>query len=201
MWPGLAYLSSCLPLYGWTEEDSPLSGGCCSLRAPQLPSSFPRLCQVSQQRVLMVIQFVKYKRFKHSWLTLPSFTTWLPLHRPLCHFPSCRWHWSGCGIDVIWIEWRHLTKELHSYFCGILLPTILLTPPAPCTKVQRGDDSINMFRSAWQWKRTQVKMHGARARRVILLLSQKENNCKQRLRHSSRAKSNCFLLLRLQLIM
>ena len=41
----LASLSSSLPLYGWTELDSPRSWGCSSLRSPHLLSSFPRLCQ------------------------------------------------------------------------------------------------------------------------------------------------------------
>lgn len=78
----LAYLSSSLPLYGWTEIDSLWSWGYCSLRTPHLTSSFPRLCQGPQQCVFMVTWFVKNKIFKQNGSTLSSFSDIPPASLP-----------------------------------------------------------------------------------------------------------------------
>lgn len=93
---------------------------------------------------------------------------------PLRHFPSCRWHWSGCGIDLTWIEWGILQKCYTVISVGYSYHPHVPTPPASCTKVQRWDDSINMFHSTCRWKRITVKMHEARARDVCSYLHRKK---------------------------
>ena len=86
-----------------------------------------------------------------------------PSDFPLCHFLSCRWHWSGCGIDSIWIEWD-TTKVLQ------LLPWDTLSPMCANSSSIRDKGP----ETGWQYKhvplclqvnhkkKKKVKVHEAR---------------------------------------